>query len=124
MADAWAEATKKLIQLTEKGDVVWKPDDSLSARRRTRFPLVGPVYRTETNGKSIAIFEARDVAWDDDGGLTPFTESNAIIEFVDSTGEPEWTWPSSPARFELLDAVRYQQSKARTFLESFLSSAS
>ena len=124
MADQWEEATRKLIRLTEAGELNWANDHALADRRQDDMPVVGPAYTAEASGKRISVFEVRNLHWDEDGHLLPWTGTNVVIEFVDENGETEWVWPSPKGRYELLEAIRYQQSNAGTFLESFLATES
>lgn len=121
MSDQWEAATRKLIQLTREGQLDWEPDRQIASQRGHDCEVIGVPYVAETGGKRIAVYEYHVPQWDEVGHVVPCTGSNVRIEFVDETGAAEWSWPSPKGRYELLEEIRYRQSEAEQFLNTFLS---
>ena len=118
MANEWNEAAKRLIELTESGQMRWEQNRDLCRRREKDEEFVGPAYVTEYGGKRIAVYEYRYKQWLDAEKWD--WERDVAVEFVDENFESEWTWPAPQRRGALLESIQYQTSHARQFLQAIL----
>lgn len=115
--DRWEAAVKKLIGMTENGELQWAPNDSLR-RLRQDVELVGDAYVATVDGKQVAIYEYRYQCFTDTDRWV--LDSGLRIEFITPKLECEWTWPATRSRYLLLETIRYGVSQANQFLERFL----
>jgi hypothetical protein len=115
----WDAAIEKLIALTEHDEIDWEPWDEF--RGRGEDAAVPPAFRTEVNGRNVAIYEYRFKYYTDSDEWEYHTD--IAIEFIDPSGRLEYAWQGSPyARRRLLDAIRYRAAHVDDFLKEFLSS--
>ncbi len=118
MADQWELATKKLFDLTESGSLKWGRD----FRYQPQGSVSGIVYSTETNGKTIVVYEEK-LPGNEDGEFPD--EYRPVVEFATfpATGDiliPEWRWPGTDFHYRLLDSVRFHAASGEEFLKEFL----
>jgi hypothetical protein len=109
----WSMAIRKLIVMTQEDQIHWSTISSVK-----RDSAVGPIYKTTTEGRAIAVYKYRyryftehdEFEWNED----------VAIEFVGIDGEWEWKWPGDPLASELLDAIMAQVAHAHEFFDRFV----
>jgi hypothetical protein len=109
----WEAAIRKLVALTTSDSITWREAEDVS-----RPDVVGKVYVAGALNRRIAVYERRRKTWN-----TPTTwywQPEPVVELVDEHGTLEWKWPKCEAATELLEAVRYQHSRAEAFLLTWL----
>jgi hypothetical protein len=111
----WAPAVKKLVALTESGELQW---DRLSHMLSREEEIVGDVFRATVQSREIVVYEYRFKNYQDED--TWSWDTDVAIEFVRGGGELEWRWPETPSRWALIDAIRAQLARAPDFLRRFL----
>jgi hypothetical protein len=52
--------------------------------------------------------------------LDPYGDRGVTIEFIDQEGHSDFIWPTPDNRFELLEAIRQQETDVDGFLEKYL----
>ncbi len=114
----WNDATQRLIDKTDSGELTWVSNHELCQRRADESEFIGPAYLTEFGGKQIAVYEYRYKNYIDADEW--FWDTGVSIEFVNSELETEWRWPSPTGRMMLLDSIRYKTANADTFLHQLL----
>lgn len=118
MDKRWDEATEKLVQLTEFGEITWKAVDDVPCWHGNDARLRGRAYLTTVQNRRIAVYEYEFRYYTDADEW--HWETEVAIAFVDASYQPEWIWPSPRARWKLLDVIRYRMAKADRFFEEFL----
>ena len=111
----WNAAVRKLLSLTEAGQVTWRRYQELPSKREN---TQGEAFCTELQGRRIAVYEYRFRSYEDEDSWSWETEVG--VEFVTFDGELEWRWPATSSRWELIDAIRGQVAGAPDFLRRFL----
>jgi len=121
--DRWSAALTKLIQQTELDHIRWQTN----LIPIHRDDVVGDIYICPVYGKYIAVYEYSYKKYTDDRGeesgegIGWERATDVAIEFVlPPDGRLEWRWPARPMQRQLLDAIGYQASGARNFLDNFL----
>lgn len=105
----------KLIKLTKAGKLSWHERPRFSDRPEK---IVGKVYVASHQAKLIAVYQTKYKYYTDEFAWEWATATN--IEFIDSDGQLEWTWPEAENADELLDAIRFANSDAQAFMDSFV----
>jgi len=117
--DSWTRAVRKLVRLTESGEITWAPFPQLvSTRKHLQEDIEGEPFCANVEGRPIAVYQYRFKRYEDED--TWSWESDVAVEFVNTDGQLEWRWPATAYRWELLEAVRGQVAGASHFLRSFL----
>lgn len=111
----WDGATRVLIRLTQDGELKWRIDNNLPKKREH---IVGRAYVAPYESKMIAIYQYKYQYYKDEDDYDWLND--VAIEFVDDDGDCEWQWPKVESRWELLEAVRYKNSGAGSFLKTLL----
>lgn len=111
----WAPAVKKLVALTESGELTWE--------RFLVFPprteeVQGHAFHAVVQRRDIAVYEYRFRHYEDEGEW--YWANDVAIEFVSPGGELQWRWPATPHRWALIEAIRAQLTQAPDFLREFL----
>lgn len=107
----WGRAIERLEELTRAGSLAWTP------RSLSRDDIVGDAHVAAYDDKLIAVYEYRRKQ-DPLGVIRPVKD--VAIEFISDDGNIQWTWPQSPHRWALLNAIRYQLSRADQFYDRLL----
>jgi hypothetical protein len=116
MNDQWDRAVRKLIALTDSGELRWMPCPAF-CERHEEIAFASPAFAAAVRGKQIVVFEH---LFEDDDLPLAAKGSNVAIVFVGPNREIEWRWPAPKGRFELLETIRYRTSNADEFLKEFL----
>jgi len=111
----WTHAVQKLVNLTELGEVHWSVNSSLAVKREN---VHRDGFQALVDNHFIAVYEYRFRTFEDED--TWSWETDVAIEFVSIDGDPQWRWPATTNRWELLEAVRGSVVGANTFLRDFL----
>ena len=111
----WAPAVKKLVALTESGELTWNRCVELPPRAED---VQGDAFQTDVRGREIVVYEYRFRNFVDEDKYV--WETDVAVEFVDHEGRVQWRWPSTPYHRHLLDAIRGQVARAPEFLREFL----
>jgi len=116
----WEQATQRLIDLTESGQLKWEVNAHIKSQREN---VEGDVYLANVQGRFIAVYEYKYQYYDEESssGTSGWEMRNEVaIEFVDAIGVLQYRWPAVPGRWRLLDAIRCLVSGAQAFLKTFL----
>lgn len=116
MNDQWDRAVRKLIALTDGGELRWMPSPEF-CETHAEIAFAGPAYASVVQGKRVVVFEH---FFEDRHSAASPRESGVAIVFVGPNHEIEWRWPAPKGRFELLETIRYRTSHADEFLKEFL----
>ena len=130
----WIDVIGKLLQLTQKGTLKWEPVKPPSyLNGETNDSRVEVVYETEYKERTLRLYEKRYKVQKPTGyfvisGLDqreyPYWSSKTVLELLDENGLSPWAFPQSLVLDNLLDAVRYQVSGVKNFLDEVLAEAS
>ena len=131
----WIDAVGKLLQITQQGTLKWdpaKPPAYLSSEARDS--RVDVVYETEYKDRTLRLYEKRYQVQKPnplfsatsvfDQREYPYWTSKTVLELLDENELSPWAFPNSQVLDDLLDAVRYQVSGVRDFLNDILAEAS
>ena len=113
--DDWARAVRKLVALTESGEISWSRFSQLASKREN---VQGDAFQTVVKGRLIGVYLYRFKSYEDEENWS--WENEVAVEFVTGDGELQWRWPATAYRWELIEAVRGQVVGAPDFLRSFL----
>jgi hypothetical protein len=131
----WIDAVGKLLQITQQGSLKWNPvkpppylTSELSDSR------VDVVYETEYKDRTLRLYEKRykvqkpnplfSATLVFDPREYPYWTSKTVLELLDVNELSPWAFPNSQVLDDLLDAVRYQVSGIKDFLNEILAEAS
>ena len=142
----WIDAVGKLLQLTQDGDLEWKPRDppaylnvqpdrkrvdvAYEARYKDRrLRLYELMYKVEKPRESVtsafthpALASAIGSAFNQPE--YPYWTKRTVLELLDQSGFGAWTFPTTEVLDDLLTAVRYQAAGVKQFLDEILAAAS
>lgn len=114
--DEWDAAARVLIKLTRNEGLTWKIENAIA---KSRENVVGNIYTTNFESKKIAVYEYRFQYYVSEDEY--LWRNDVAIEFIALSDTVEWQWPQVESRWELLEAIRYKNSRAEDFLKSLLS---
>lgn len=142
----WIDAVGKLLQLTQVGELEWKPKDPPSYlnlqpdRKRVdvvyegryndrKLRLYQLMYKVEKPRDAAGTFAIRALAV---GSIFnqpeypdyPYWTKKTVLELLDQSGFGAWTFPETELLDDLLAAVRYQAAGVKEFLDEILAVAS
>lgn len=125
----------KIATITQQGTLKWdpaKPPAYLSSEARDS--RVDVVYETEYKDRTLRLYEKRYQVQKPnplfsatsvfDQREYPYWTSKTVLELLDENELSPWAFPNSQVLDDLLDAVRYQVSGVRDFLNDILAEAS
>ncbi|MDQ1638228.1 MAG: hypothetical protein QOF62_1567 [Pyrinomonadaceae bacterium] len=131
----WIDAVGKLLQLTQQGSLKWepvKPPAHLNAELNNS--RVDVVYETNYKDRTLRLYEKRykvdkpnpsfSLGVRFDQQEYPYWTSRAVLELLDENELSPWAFPNSQILNDLLEAVRYQVSGVKDFLNEILAEAS
>lgn len=107
----------KLNKLTQEGELKWETKN-YEIQLGSTEELLNKVYQTKLKNKEIRIFRYRYKYYTDEHVY--HWASDCRLEFIDSDGTPEWTFPEESTIYDLYDSVRYQTAQIDNFLDNFL----
>lgn len=111
----WTLAVKKLIALTESGELTWERCPHPPPRTED---IQGEAFLGVVETRMILVYEYRYRQFVDEERYV--WETDVAIEFVNDEVQIQWRWPVTPHNWRLLDAIRSQVAQAPEFLRSFL----
>jgi hypothetical protein len=124
----WVDAIAKMIELTQNGKLTWcakKPSDSMAEEPDDR---IGTVFEAYYNKRRLWLYERTrkmrippDYPLPDMSPGDEYWASQIILQFVDPSGQPLWTFPRLSVLSDLLGATQYQVAGVKDFLDSILS---
>lgn len=135
----WIDAVGKLLELTQKGLLLWEPaKPPVYLNSEPNSSRVDVVYEAQYKEKTLRLYETRYKVEKPSSyfGLAtsttsffdqreyPYWTSTTVLELLDDNGLSPWTFPKSQVLDDLLDAVRYQVSGVKDFLDEILAEAS
>lgn len=109
----------RLNALTQERKLIWESlfdPESLSLGRDKR---VNSVYQTHYKNKALRIYEENYKAWYDEDRYT--WASKVVLAFVDRNDQNAWEFPELPGLWDLLESVKYQETKVDVFVDEILS---
>lgn len=113
-------AIAKLVELTDEGSLVWFEDRTFEGRGEEK--LLGTAFKASLNSKWILAYEY-EYKWYTD--VDDFERRKSVaIEFVrgDDLGL-EFRWYGAEGyRYQLMDAIRYQNAHVDAFFDQLLKS--
>lgn len=113
--ERWERVVAKLAEETKSRAVVW--NEVVRAHDIERDTVL-PMYFARVADKFIRVYEYK-YEWSADGD-TFFPASEVTIEFVDDQQRSLWRFPKVDSRWKLLEAIRYQATKADDFVQRYL----
>jgi len=132
----WIDAVGKLLEFTQEGSLLWesvKPPAYLTSEPGNS--RIDVVYEAQYKDRTLRLYEARyKVEKPNSFFLTsatslfdqqyPYWTSTTVLELLDDNALSPWAFPKTQVLDDLLDAVRYQVSGVRDFLNEILAEAS
>lgn len=140
----WIDAGGKLLQLTQQGSLKWQPvKPPAYLNREVNDSRVDVVYETKYKERTLRLYEKRwkvqkPLQYSMNPALVysptatsifdqkeyPYWSSETVLELMDKYEMSPWAFPSSHVLDDLLDAVRYQVSGVKDFINEILAEAS
>ncbi len=132
----WIDAVGKLLQLTQQGSLKWKPiKPPAYLNSAPNDSRVDVVYDTDYKDRVLRLYEKRykiqkpnpvfaTISVFADEREYPYWSSKTVLELLDENELSPWAFPNSQVLDDLLDAVRYQVSGVKDFLNEILAEAS
>ena len=130
----WIDAVGRLLQITQQGSLKWEPVKPLPyLNSELSDSRVDVVYEGEYKDRTLRLYEKRykvqkpnplfaTLAFDQRD--YPYWTSKTVLELLDENELSPWAFPNSQVLDDLLDAVRYQVSGVKDFLNEILAEAS
>jgi len=133
----WIDAVGKLLEFTQEGSLSWesvKPPAYLNSEPANS--RVDVVYEAHYKDRTLRLYEARYKVEKPHPYLTtsatsffdqreyPYWTGTTVLELLDDNELSPWVFPKTQVLDDLLDAVRYQVSGVKDFLNEILAEAS
>lgn len=135
-ADRFLDAMSRLIESTQDGEIEWVPQTMEEEPfKRSPDDQIGPIFMTIYKGKPLMIYLRRSKYKPSalESGVTDFFRraigspetgtwyTEVLLSIVDDRGVALWTFPKHRILKDLFEAIQYQASGAKDFLEDILS---
>ena len=108
----------KLNRDTKESVVKWEVNRSRPSSLSGSENLIDNVYTTKVLDRGLRLYKLQSKYFYDEGAFE-WTDSYRL-EFIDSWGNSEWTFPEDRAIYDLYESVRFKTSNIKSFMDKFL----
>jgi hypothetical protein len=123
------DAVVKLMELTQKGKLKWRPGEANESMKIEADDRIDSVYVTEYNGRRLEIYRRTWTVYQAAGAQLGYSdlpdfERRLQEQVVLRLATPEgsfWTFPQNGALQDLMNAVAFKVTDAKGFLDEILS---
>ncbi|HEX8846784.1 MAG TPA: hypothetical protein VF791_19230 [Pyrinomonadaceae bacterium] len=129
----WIDALGKLLTLTQEGQLIWATAEPPGSFNSLPHQRVDVVYQTRYKDRTLRLFELYHKV-EKPKGLTvfmdqydntqyPYWTKITVLQLLDENGLAAWTFPETEVLNHLLEAVKYQVTGVKDFLDEILAEA-
>jgi hypothetical protein len=115
--DKASKAVTKILRQTLSKELVWAADLRKTPLGAEEY-IIGKTYMTQVLDKIVRIFKYKYKYFTDEDEFT-WVEGHKL-QFTDYKGNPEWEFPYSNAVHDLYEAVSFQTTEVKEFLDKWL----